>query len=484
MLTTKFSGNRRHGLALLVSLLITTLALPANAGTVTGLLEKAIYTEETVGDLEEAIEIYQKVLAESKNSINAAAQAQFRIGTCYAKQGKTDEAAIAFQAVVDDYPQAAEWVAQAKSRLPGNPELLPVPWGEGDEMHYEMKLPTGMGIGHQVYRISKLEKNGRLYWECAAWQNVTLNGQAGKSRVLVDYETFAPIESQWKHTMLGDSEAIYGKDQVVIRMANKDETVSLDFDGPVYDNEQGAEVFRRLPMKVGYKTKLTIIPILTGSKLSLSMNVTKMETIEVPAGTFECFRLSLDDLNQTFWISNDEHRYLVRFKAGGIVADLMEVRQSNSDEGRTLKHERFTMSLPPDWLAYTPSNSEEKRKIKTWLIDPSASVNARVITVPRDLIEEERGTPREWLEYGLQDNPKQMKEFSLSQKGVESTTAGNREAVEAIYEWLDGDKPKKARRIILYGDEWAMDLRFATSADDFEKLQPTIDAILDGLRLK
>jgi tetratricopeptide (TPR) repeat protein len=128
-LTTRFSGNRRHGLALLVSLLITTLALPANAGTVTGLLEKAIYTEETVGDLEEAIEIYQKVLAESKNSINAAAQAQFRIGTCYAKQGKTDEAAIAFQAVVDDYPQAAEWVAQAKSRLPGNPELLPVPWG-------------------------------------------------------------------------------------------------------------------------------------------------------------------------------------------------------------------------------------------------------------------------------------------------------------------------------------------------------------------
>ena len=103
MLTTRSSGNRRHGLALLVSVLITTLTLPASAGTVTGLLEKAIYTEETVGDLEEAIEIDQKVLAESENSINAAAQAQFRIGACYAKQGKTDEAAIAFQVVVDDY---------------------------------------------------------------------------------------------------------------------------------------------------------------------------------------------------------------------------------------------------------------------------------------------------------------------------------------------------------------------------------------------
>ena len=85
---------------------ITTLALPATAATASELLEKAIYTEETVGDLEEAIQIYEKVLAESKESINAAAQAQFRIGTCYAKQGKTEEAAAAFQAVIDDYPGA------------------------------------------------------------------------------------------------------------------------------------------------------------------------------------------------------------------------------------------------------------------------------------------------------------------------------------------------------------------------------------------
>ena len=471
-------------LVLLVCLSATVQTQPAAAENISELLEKAIYTEETVGDLDEAIRVYEKVVAEGKDSLTAAAQAQFRIGTCYAKQGKTEEATAAFQAVIDNYPQATDLVAKAKSRVPDGPELLPVPWGDGDELHFEMKLATGLGVGHQVFRVGKLEKNGRAFWECSAWQTVTINGMAGKSRVLIDYETFAPVESQWKHTLLGESEATYGKGQVVIKMASKDEPITLDFDGSVYDNEQGAEMFRRLPLKEDYKTTVNIIPILTGVNMPLPLRVTKIETIEVPVGKFECFCLYIDGLNQSFWISNDEHRYIVRFEAGGVTADLTEVRQYQPNQSTPLKHERFSATLPPDWYAYTPSNSEKDQKTKTALIDPEASVSGRIIAAPLEVIQGEHGTPREWLESGLEDNPKKMKDFSLSEQGVESITLGGRDAATVVYEFLDKDKPMKARRILLFGDSSAVDVRFSTATDEYDKWQPAFEEILASLKIE
>ncbi len=46
------------------------------------LLEKGIYAEETLGDLDQAIRIYGQISAKSKAERPIAAQAQFRQGRC------------------------------------------------------------------------------------------------------------------------------------------------------------------------------------------------------------------------------------------------------------------------------------------------------------------------------------------------------------------------------------------------------------------
>jgi len=459
------------------------LAQPATSANISELLEKGIYTEETVGDLDQAIQLYEKVIDEGKDSQNAAAQAQFRIGRCYAKQGKTEKAAAAFQAVVDNYPQATDWVARAKSKLPGDPELLPVPWGDGDELHLEVKLATGKSVGYQIFRIGKLEKEDRALWECSTWQTVTINGQFGKSRVLVDQETFAPIESQWMHTVLGKAEATYHKGQVVIQLTGKDEPTTLKLKDTVYDNEQAAELFRRLPLEVGFKAKVMIISSLGVAKVPITVDVSKIETIEVPVGKFECFRLNLD-LGQTFWISNDEHRYLVRFEAGGVTANLTKIRPYKPNQNITLKHTRFSATLPPNWYAYTPSDSDPEKKTQTTLIAPEASVRSRVNAEPVELVKKEHATPREWLERSLSDNPQLLKGYALSDQGIESTTVAGRDAAVAVYEFLNGDKPRKARRILLFGDTSAVDLRFTTATEEFEKWQPAFDKIIASLKVE
>ncbi len=71
----------------------------AEAGerTPSQLLEKGIYTEETVGDLDKAIEMYQQALDSARANRTILAQAQLRLGLCFLKQGKDDKGTEALQ---------------------------------------------------------------------------------------------------------------------------------------------------------------------------------------------------------------------------------------------------------------------------------------------------------------------------------------------------------------------------------------------------
>src|SRR3954465_9893701 len=73
-------------IALSASTVIAASASPSE------LLEKGIYSEETKGDLDAAIVIYQQVVSEVKAGQSLAAQAQFRLAQCYLKKKKTAEA--------------------------------------------------------------------------------------------------------------------------------------------------------------------------------------------------------------------------------------------------------------------------------------------------------------------------------------------------------------------------------------------------------
>jgi Tol biopolymer transport system component len=82
------------------------------------LFQKALAKERGEGNLEEAISLYQKVVAETKDE-SLAAKAQFRIGICYEKLGqeKAKLAQAAFQKVISDYPGQREVVRMAQEKL-------------------------------------------------------------------------------------------------------------------------------------------------------------------------------------------------------------------------------------------------------------------------------------------------------------------------------------------------------------------------------
>ncbi len=96
-----------------VSLLFSNLTQQESAKE---LFEKAVYLEETKGDLEKAITAYDRVVKEFPDERAIAAIAQLHIGLCYEKLG-LKEAQKAFQNVIDKYPEQTESVKTAREKL-------------------------------------------------------------------------------------------------------------------------------------------------------------------------------------------------------------------------------------------------------------------------------------------------------------------------------------------------------------------------------
>ena len=67
------------------------------------LYQKALVKERAVGDVEEAIRLYQRIVSEFAGNRALAAKAQLRVGLLYHRLGRKAEAQKAFRAVVSQY---------------------------------------------------------------------------------------------------------------------------------------------------------------------------------------------------------------------------------------------------------------------------------------------------------------------------------------------------------------------------------------------
>ncbi|MCH8210751.1 MAG: PD40 domain-containing protein [Planctomycetes bacterium] len=106
--------KRNIAILAVAALVFTSPAWGQSAST---LLQEGIFIEETVGDLDAAIEIYERIAASAEKDRTYAALAQYRLGMCYLKKGLKQDAAVAFRKLIDRFPMQTERVAQAKVQL-------------------------------------------------------------------------------------------------------------------------------------------------------------------------------------------------------------------------------------------------------------------------------------------------------------------------------------------------------------------------------
>ena len=470
---------------LLIGLLSLFLAGPAAlAASLSELLEKGIYSEETKGDLDAAVKLYEQIVAEGKGGQAVAAQAQYRLGVCYYKQKNYTQATAAFEKLAKDYPEQKELVALAREYLAGAVELLPAPWTDGEELRLDLKFPTGFKFGLASYTITAGEKDGHKIWRPASRMYA---GVQSFSRVEADAESFKPLHSRWKNTFLGDVDATYSVGYAELKTRGKEEVKRVELEGVVYDNEEAVQLFRRLPLAPGYKTNVRLLAGLGGGQIvPVKLEVTGPEKVEVPAGTFDCYKIELS-IRQTFWYSADAHRYLVKFEAGGIVAELNSVNQRKG--GEPVKYQDaafgFSVAAPADWIFFRPEANDDRAKVAIEMLDPEAMASSELfVTAVENLKPEEKKSLRGWADSEVVDGSKVLKDFKVRPESWKERTVGGHPGLSLIGDYVDGQEKQVGYSVFSLGSSNAVNFRLRMAAKDFEAFQPKFEAIIDSYQEK
>jgi hypothetical protein len=106
---------------------------PAIPQSVTVLMQRAIYLEETAGDLDGAIQIYRQILSAGADARAYEAEAQYHLGASLLKKGNKAQAARAFQELMRKFPEDTRLVQQASVHYVdpsvGYSFTVPAGWG-------------------------------------------------------------------------------------------------------------------------------------------------------------------------------------------------------------------------------------------------------------------------------------------------------------------------------------------------------------------
>jgi hypothetical protein len=462
-------------LLICIVVLLTVIARAASESP-SELLEKGIYNQETKGDLDSAIAIYQQLVAESDVNRSLAAEAQFRLGQCYLKKGRTADANAAFEKLIHDYPNEKQLVAKARDLLPGRMVLGPVPWLNGERMQLTMSLPNGADVGVCEYRADFVA-GGTKDWGVGAR---LLAGPQSVSRVEADAETLRPIKSHWKSSQLGEAWATYRPNEVEIRRAGGS-PATIPIDSPVYDNEEAVYLMRRLPLQVGYKTTLPILTTLGGTTIQIGLEVVGRETVEVPAGKFNCFKVHLGSVNQDFWFSDDAHRYIVKFEAGPVNAQLTSVVLRLRGEPVVFQDKELGVSFtaPPGWVVWRAMHGQPEGQVLIRTLDPDADTDdgGMRLFATDTLSEIAQKSARAWA----QEYVAKYK-YKVRADSWRDITIDGRPAVSCVADYTEGGKAHVQFLAYALGKKYSELFVITSAPDKFDSLKTQFDSIMASYR--
>jgi hypothetical protein len=468
---------------LLATAIALGIAVPAAAESTAELLEKGIYTEQTVGDLKAAIEIYTRVVENAEANRPHLAQAQFRLGICYVKSGSDAEARQAFEKLIRDFPEQEQFVAQAREQLAAAQPALalgPVPWEHGETLKYQMSLPTGKVIGSIFLMAESTVVDGTEAWQLELRRFVFTNADNyGVSRILVEHDTQRPIRSTVRHGLLGNADASYGVDGVEITGAGTD--THVDCEQQIYDNDQSMHLMRMLPFEPGYEVQINLLPIWTGQILKVGLEVTGREMCQVPAGEFECYVVDLD-IGQTYWFSTGPERYPLKLKAGGVVVELAEIGRTEPEAPVAFGVEDFGFSgtLPAGWLFHEHRSPGRANKVTMRLLDPEAEA---ISTIEVDRCPDGKCPAlKQTAERELAGCRERFENYELREESWTERTIDGRPAISFVGDYMLDEKPWVQYRIYTITDHLRLELIFRTPVDRFEGLRAAFDSVAENLK--
>jgi len=98
---------------------ICPLRLSAATNDLSGLLQKGLFEEEANRNLDAAVQAYQALVTAFDQDRKLAATAVFRLGECYRKLGKTNEAVLQYERIVREFADETTLATLSRQNLAG-----------------------------------------------------------------------------------------------------------------------------------------------------------------------------------------------------------------------------------------------------------------------------------------------------------------------------------------------------------------------------
>ncbi len=427
-------------LALVGCLQIGHAETAAPAASISELMELGVYSEETKGDLDAAMKLYQQILADTKTNQALAAQALFRLAICHDKKGDLAAASAACERLIKEYPGEKELVAAASDYLADGAALLPAPWQDGEDLDFDLKMPSGIKVGAARYSVDSAERDGRKIWR---FSSIVFGGALSASRTEVEAGSMKPIHAVWNVRPVAATETTYANGRAELKLKGM-EPRTVECNGIVYDNEEALQLIRRLPLAHGFKKSINVLVAVAGGLIvPVQLEVIGAEKIEVAAGSFACHKvqLTLAGSSQTLWYSTDASRLLVKFEANGVIAELNTIKRNGPDAPVSLREPTLghSFSAPAGWMARPDGGADQFKRPTYHLVDPAGTAMISVMAeAQKNFDPAQVASVRAYADHQVAMAKKFTEKFEVHPDSWKETTVDGQPALTCVADHVKG----------------------------------------------
>lgn len=473
-------------LALVGCLQIGHAETTAPVASISELMELGVYSEETKGDLDAAMKLYQQILADTKTNQALAAQALFRLAICHDKKGDLAAATAACERLIKEYSTEKELVAAASEYLADGAALLPAPWQDGETLILDLKMPSGVKVGAARYAVHAAQRDGRPTWR---FESLVFGGAISFSTTEVEAGSMKPLHAEWNIRPMAQTATTYAGGRAELK-AKGLEPRTVELGGVVYDNEEAMQLMRRLPLAAGFKKTLNVFVAPQGGLVvPVQLEVTGTENIQVEAGAYPCHKVLLNVAgnSQTFWFSTDPTRTLVKFEAAGILAELSAVKRGGADQPTPI-HEPildYGFTAPAGWLVRPDPRSEAVKHTSFILIDDAGTAIITLsVTRQQDFDPAQVASLRAYADHQVAMSKKYTPGFEVHADSWKETTVGGQPALSCVADHIKPPVKNLALSTFALVDGKAVCITAYVDAESLEALRPKYDALIASYRSK
>jgi hypothetical protein len=214
------------------------------------------------------------------------------------------------------------------STLPSEDIVLNIPWRAPEEAHY--RLLDGEEVkGSGILRIESDDGETTFTQEFESEEFrdevvAVADAQTLRARSVQRVIEGPEGPRRW--------EVEYRDGTALVLQRSEEDERRDEVSAPTHSYDSWTDIFlwRTIDFREGYETAYTDVLSATLAEpqvISQTLEVTGRETVEVPAGSFDAWRLEIRSGGgkQKAWFADDEARTLVRYDNGNLVFELLSV---------------------------------------------------------------------------------------------------------------------------------------------------------------